>query len=102
MIENTDEEIVVYLMKTRGMKPLYNARPLELVHELRRQMCGNWDFDNYHHNKNKRAVPHASDEVGVDIPEKAEDISRGTRSSSNKKVKWMKTRVEPLALYAAK
>ena len=92
MIKNTDEETVVHLMKTIGMKPLYDARPVELVHELRRQMCGNWDFDNYHHNEKKRAVPHAIDEVGVDIMEKADDVVRGTRS---KKGKWVKTRVEP-------
>ena len=54
VIENTDEETVVHLTKTRGMKPLYDARPVELLHEeLRRQMCGNWDFDKYHHNEKK-------------------------------------------------
>ena len=62
---------IVHLMKTRGIKPLYDARPVELVHELRRQMCGNWDFDKYYHNeKKKRAVPVATDEVGIDILEK--------------------------------
>ena len=42
-------------------------------------------------------MPHATDEVGVDIIEKVDDVLRGTRS---KRGKWVKTSVEPLALYA--
>ena len=53
VIENTDEQTIVHLMETRGIKPLYDARPVELVHELRRQMYRKCDFDKYYHNEKK-------------------------------------------------
>jgi hypothetical protein len=98
VIEDASEEDLAKVMRSKGLKPLFDARRVELIHELRRQEY-NATVESYYHNNKKRAQPHASDEVGIDIVEKSEDVLRETRE--NKKGKWHRKVIEPMALYCS-
>ena len=67
-----------------------------MIHELRRQET-NTTIDTYYHNNKKRARPHASDAVRVDIVEKLEDVLHEIREG--KKSKWRRTVIGPAPLF---
>jgi len=75
-----------------------DARTQDLVHELRRQECGNMSVEGCYGRTKKRAKPHASDEVGVHVMEKTADVTRVARSK-NAEGTWSKTVVAPVALF---
>ena len=83
-------------MQVRGVKLLFDARPVELIHELRHLDCTGTVKSYYNEGKNQ-AKPHASDKVGIDIIKKSEDVAWETHK---KKGKWRRNALEPLALYA--
>ena len=96
VVEGATEEELSWAMRVKGVKPLFDARPVELIHELRRLDC-TATVENYYYEGKKRARPHASDKVGVDIIEKCEDVLREARN--DKKGKWWRIILEPVALY---
>ena len=64
--EGMDEEALVDVVKAKGILPIFEARPVRLIHELRRQARG-MSIQTYYPDDKKRALPHSSDEVGADV-----------------------------------
>ena len=87
--EGMDGQLFETVMIRKGITPLIDARPTRLIHELRRQARDVSEYGYYHSGK-KRSLPHCSDEVGVDILEEREVVTRQT-----KKHKFIKTRFLP-------
>ena len=54
-------------MCARGIKPLFGARPVKLIHELRR-------LESYFYGGKKWVRPHGSDKVGAELVERSEDV----------------------------
>jgi len=79
------KEDLTRIIRAKGIKPLFDARRVELIHELQRQGCDS-SIKGHCCNDKKRAWPHASDEVGIDIVDKTKDVLRKTQI--NKKGKW--------------
>jgi len=74
---------------------LIDARTQDLIHELRRQNCGNWDHGTCCGHAEKRAKPCASDEVLIHIFEKKEDA---TRAAGGAEGALVTTAARPLTL----
>lgn len=91
-----DDDEVIELTKDKGMKLVRNARPQDLVHELRRLECGNWDDYDYYIGSKKRGKPHSSDAVGITIHEKMYDV---VYHSARNAPLWKRTELKPMALF---
>ena len=60
-------------MCARGIKPLFGARPVKLIHELRR-LESTATVESYFYGGKKWVRPHGSDKVGAELVERSEDV----------------------------
>ena len=78
ILEEMDDEAFGSVMMARGVWPVFDARPTRLIHELRRQ-ARNASIQAYYFDEKKRNLVHSSDEVGADILEKMDGVTRGAK-----------------------
>lgn len=90
VLEQMCDDDLGSVMMAVGVKPVHEARPATLIHELRRQVRG-VSVQTCYNDPKKRGLPHSSDEVGADVKEM--DMTRETRQS--KKRKFVTTRFMP-------
>jgi len=77
-VKNAPKEDLARTMRANGIKPLFDARRVELIHELQRQARDS-SIEGHFCNHKKRDWPHgASHEVGIDIVDKSKDVLHKT------------------------
>jgi len=90
VVEDATDEMLLSVMKARGIEPLVDARGTKLIHELRRQ-ARKVSVETYYHNSKKQGLTHSSDEVGCTLHE-VEEVAHATRRTKRAKVE---THFEP-------
>lgn len=98
VIAGTTPKTLSQILCARGIHPIRNGRQAALVHELRRQTCGNYTEAGYYDHPKKKGQPHASDMVGVHILECKKETAKLLRHST-RGGDWLTTVIAPVRLY---
>jgi hypothetical protein len=78
--EQMTEDELMQVMMAAGIRPMFDARPTRLIHELRRQAKG-VSYEASYNNKKKKGLPHCTDKAGANLLKKE---GKGTRQSKKK------------------